>query len=539
MIKVSLDLDTDVGYGYKWFSCNGVYVKGYLWSEEGLLYKDKALLSYFEDSGTIDVFSRKVKTASGLFSVIIHRNNVLYAAVDMIRTFPLFYSYSRDNFHITDNPDNLCSERRVTFNERAVLQFKSIGYVLGRNTLLNGIHQICAGEYVVFEKPQLNRFFYVSSPMFLPEQIDRVSMKRRFRDMLSSLSKRMVDILDGRPVALPLSGGYDSRLLLCLLKKEGYRNVLCFTYGAKDSPERTNAERTAKILGYKWIFIDYSEYIGENITASLTFRKWIDFTANYSSFFYFQEYLAAYHLKKKGIVPEDTVFIPGHTADVIAGGHLSPDVKEIRTVNELTSYTFLKNVNLRKLNRKERKLLKTDISESLIYNTVSDKFDYTLYEAWEQRERQAKQIVNSAKIWDFFGFQYILPFWDTVFVSFFAGLPFSYKSNKNFYDEVVKEIFAEEEVLFGQELSPTVFAQWKQRMKFVLSKYGIDFSFLTRKKLWLFDTVYFKIFSKEMLADLKKSNELKKIVLYNGILSSWYVRYVQNRSKTTWNGLDK
>ena len=536
MIKVSLN--TDVDHGYKWFSYGGVYVKGYLWTEDGLLYRDEALLSYFKDVDSIEIFSRKLKNVSGLFSVIINRNEILYAAVDIVRTFPLFYSYSQDYFHITDNPDNLCLEKQSDFNKESVLQFKAIGYVLGRNTLLNGIYQVCAGEYIVFEQSQLNRVFYTSYPVRFPGQVNRKLMKQQFRNMLSSLSKRMLEALGGRPVALPLSGGYDSRLLLCLLKKEGYKNVLCFTYGAKDSPEKMNAEKAAKILGYKWIFIDYSEYIGEDVIASPTFRKWIDFTANYTSFFYFQEYLAAYHLKQKGLVPQNTVFIPGHTADVIAGSHLLPCIKGIQNVKDLTSYVFFKNADLRKLKNEERQLLKADISKSFEYNHIPDKFDYTLYELWEQKERQAKQIVNSAKIWDFFGFQYILPFWDTVFVSFFARLPFSYKSNKNFYDEVVKEIFAEEDVLFAQELSSTVFARWKQNIKFILSKYNVDFSLLMRKKLWLFDSVYFKIFSKEMLTDLKISNDLNEILSYNGILSSWYIIYAKRKCKEIWNSAD-
>ncbi|MDD6211421.1 MAG: asparagine synthase-related protein [Bacteroidales bacterium] len=526
MIKISLRSDRH--YGYKWFSCEGIYVKGYLFTGDGTLYREENLLSYFKDVDSRESFLEKITKATGLFSVIVNREDEIYAAVDVVRTFPLFYYYHGEQFILTDAPSMLFSpERSFEFDDNAVLQFEALGYVLGKGTLLNGVYQIQAGECLSFGKNQVYTKFYVSHYPPLREVPDRNLLKEEFREMLSVLSKRLVRLLDGRPVALPLSGGYDSRLLLYMLKQENYKDVLCFTYGAKNSQERYNAEMTASVLGYRWIFIDYSEYLQEDVIASERFRDWIEFTSNYTSFFYFQEYLAAYYLKTRDLISGNTVFIPGHTADVIAGSHLMTEMENIKTVKDLAFYVFSRNANLRSLNGRERKQLSRDIIKTITLKESPREVNHVLYEIWEQRERQAKQIVNSSKIWDFFGYQYVLPFWDTEFTSFFACLPFSYKSDKNFYNEAIGELFSEEGILFHHELLPSNIMLWKQRIKFSLMKLPFFPFLLEKKKLWLFDSVYFREFSKNLLSDLSKTGKLKRVLLYNGVLSAWYIYYIK------------
>ena len=45
--------------------------------------------------------------------------------------------------------------------------------------------------------------------------------------------KKLSKSCEGKQIAIPLSGGYDSRLIASGLHKIGFKNVICFSYGLK------------------------------------------------------------------------------------------------------------------------------------------------------------------------------------------------------------------------------------------------------------------------------------------------------------------
>ena len=528
MIKVALSENR--GSGFRWFSGEAVFVKGYLFTSEGQLCEGESLLSYFRDITGHDDFLSRLARATGLFSVVVSRDDEVFAATDAARAFPLFYCKKDDAFYISDTPTLLLDDDKpLPLNDRAVLQFEAIGYVLGRDTLLKGVYQAQAQEALRFGGGGVSRQFYKEMDGAVSTR-SKEQLKADFRQMIARLSDRLVKQLAGRPVLLPLSGGNDSRLLALMLKEANYENVLCFTYGASDTPEKENARKSAEALGFKWLFIDYSEYAGQDVMASEAFREWMGFASNFSSFFYFQEYLAAYHLKTKGLVPDNAVFIPGHSADVVAGSYMISGMDKMTDLRSYTRYASMKNVNLRALSRKEQTALNEDIEATMrYYNKGESNAGYTLYEKWQVRERQPKQIVNSSKIWDFFGHQYLLPFWDEMFTSFFFALPYPYKISKNFYVETVWEMFSERGILFESESRISRSAEKKQRVKLWLTKVPFFSLFLQRRDLWQSDFSGIRLFSDRVCLDLKRAGKYKKIRHRNGLLSAWYLLYIDKK----------
>ena len=528
MIKVALS--ENKGLGFCWFSDETVFVKGYLFTSEGQLCEGEGLLSYFRDMAGYDDFLSRLARTTGLFSVVVLHNDEVFAATDAARAFPLFYCKKGDAFYISDTPTLLLdNDKPLPLNHRAALQFEAIGYVLGRDTLLNGVYQMQAQEALRFGGGEVSRQFYKEISGSVSTR-SKEQLKADFRQMIARLSARLVTQLAGRPVLLPLSGGNDSRLLALMLKEANYENVLCFTYGAPDTPEKENARKSAEALGFKWLFIDYSEYAGQNVMASETFREWMGFAANFSSFFYFQEYLAAYHLKTKGLVSDNAVFIPGHSADVVAGSYMISGMDKMANLRSYTRYASMKNVNLRTLNRKEHAMLNEDIEATMrYYNKGESEADYTLYETWQIKERQPKQIVNSSKIWDFFGYQYVLPFWDEMFTSFFFALPYSCKISKNFYVETIWEMFSERGILFESESCISRSAEKKQRVKLWLTRIPLFSLFLQRRNLWQDDFSGIRLFSDSISLDLKRAGKYKKIRHRNGLLSAWYLLYIDKK----------
>jgi len=527
MIKVALSENRSLGF--HWFSDEAIFVKGYLFTDRGQLCEGESLLGYFRDMTGYDDFLLRLARATGLFSVVVSHNNEVFAATDAARVFPLFYCTKEEVFYISDTPALLLdNDNPLPLNNRAALQFEAIGYVLGRDTLLSGVYQIQAQEALLFCAGEVSRQFYKEIGGEVSTH-SKEQLKADFRQMIARLSERLVMQLAGRPVLLPLSGGNDSRLLALMLKEANYENVLCFTYGAPDTPEKENARKSAEALGFKWLFIDYSEYAGQDVMASEMFREWIDFASNFSSFSYFQEYLAAYHLKTKGLIPDNAVFIPGHSADGVAGNFLISGMDKMTDVRELARYALMKNASLRILDKAAHAMLTNDISDAMRGYKCDEKRRYLLYETWQVKERQPKQIVNSSKIWDFFGYQYVLPFWDEMFTSFFFALSYPYKINKNFYVETVWEMFSERGILFENESRVSWFAEKKQRVRLWLMRIPFFFLFLQRRDLWQSDFSCAKLFSDRICLDLKRAEKYKKIRHYNGLLSAWYLLYIDKK----------
>jgi len=83
--------------GYKWFHENSIYVKGYILTSDNKLLRDAELVNYFSSVETADDFKMKLQQANGLFSVVIKKEERIFAAVDSVRAFPLFY-YQKDDF---------------------------------------------------------------------------------------------------------------------------------------------------------------------------------------------------------------------------------------------------------------------------------------------------------------------------------------------------------------------------------------------------------------------------------------------------------
>ncbi|MGF3495975.1 MAG: asparagine synthase-related protein, partial [Methanothrix sp.] len=65
------------------------------------------------------------------------------------------------------------------------------------------------------------------------------------------------------------------------------------------------------------------------------------------------------------------------------------------------------------------------------------------YESWEWQERQAKFIINSVRIYEFWGYSWWLPFWDNEFMDFWSKVPIDMKINQKIYKKYVKKLFNE------------------------------------------------------------------------------------------------
>jgi len=62
-------------------------------------------------------------------------------------------------------------------------------------------------------------------------------------------------------------------------------------------------------------------------------------------------------------------------------------------------------------------------------------------ELFDFSERQAKFIVNSVRVYEFFGFEWRIPMWDAELIDFFLQVPISHRLNQFLYKSYARKLF--------------------------------------------------------------------------------------------------
>jgi len=449
-------------YGFKWYKKDDMYIKGYLFDDNDVLYKEDKLINYFVEANNKKEFENKLLKANGFFAVIMEKNDKIFCAVDRTRTFPLFYAQKDNNLYISDSVEKLSNKIGKKFIELNEKEFLTTGYVTGNETLLENIYQLEAGNYLVYDKNEkeliIKEYFNYVTNHVKKDSFEK--LETEFLNILEKIAKRLIKFANGRQIVVPLSGGYDSRLIVALLKMYGYENVFCFTYGKKDSFEVDISKKVANKLGYQWYFVEYNEKnIGTNFCLNEDFMDNSLFMNNYSSMFLNQDYFAVKYLKENNLIKKDAVFVPGHSGDFLAGSHiLNCDYEDNK--KQIISDIIKKHYNLNfEINAN---IFKEKIKKNIDYKG----FGYSIYENWDLKERQSKHIVNACKNYDFFNFEYYLPLWDKDMINFFKVLPLEMKQAQCFYNNVIMEIFKEYKIDYRKK--KTVQSRYKNFIKDVI-----------------------------------------------------------------------
>lgn len=384
---------------YSWTNTDRVHVIGCAWLNE-TLYQEQLLADYF--SGITDEadFTERINALSGHFSVIIETEEHFYLAVDIIRTFPIFISETNNDITISDEVI-FTGKRNVT----ETASFKKVYCTLENNTLLDGTLQLQAGEYAVINKRKqtwsIRKYFRHS------RDANTSSSYKELEACENILVNRMIKYAGNRTILIPLSGGYDSRYLLALLKKNNFTNVKCFIYGRKDSTDTIIAKKVATILDVEWYFVEYTNELLNEFFS----EQWAKYSAlnhHYSSLPHEQDFFALHYLKKNKLLPDNAVVMNGFCQDIIAGSFLEP----------------VSSVNL-----KEHIVYKHE----LLTDVPGYENSWNGYQEWLIKNRLSKFIVNSMRVYEYFGLDFYLPFWDKDWVNYWYSLTYKDKLNQEFY----------------------------------------------------------------------------------------------------------
>jgi asparagine synthase (glutamine-hydrolysing) len=376
-----------------------------------------------------------------------------------LRTVPLFYTTTKDNFVISDDAYYLKEKINSHFNEENAAEYMVAGYVTGRETLFDGIKQMRNGEFLTYQKKEnllktscyfrfLHGDYYELPESQLLEMLDHVFVNA-FSRLIESTGKQ------GKKLVVPLSGGLDSRIIIAMLKRLGANDVLCMSYGRKGSRESRISKRIAEALGYNWVFVEYTAKKWHDCYNSKEADDYKLFAGNLSCFPHMQDFLAVKELKDQGKLPDNSVFVPGHAADMFSGSHLPRHYldsskkynPETFLIEILKKYYILwkwphgselEHIFKEKINRLAAESeLEIKDNESCV-NAI---------EFFEFNERQPKLVVNSIRVYDFFGYEWRTPLLDAELIDFFLNVPIKDRINKSLYKKYAKNL------LFSGELS--------------------------------------------------------------------------------------
>jgi asparagine synthase (glutamine-hydrolysing) len=399
------------------------------------------------------MWAKGISRLNGFFALIWQSEEQAIAIVDRVRSIPLFYGINSDAYLISDDAEWVRREAGDgNMDPIAREEFQLTGYVTGKETLYPNVKQLQAGELVIvdakvvpasIETHRYYRFLHTE-----PTTYDEDLMRQRLENSAIASIKRLIEYASGRQVVIPLSGGYDSRLITTLLSRLGYKNILAFSYGMKGSKESTYSRKVARALGVRWHFVEYSTERWRNAWNTGEREKYQKWAGSWSSVAHVQDWVAVRTLHNDGALAKDCIFVPGHTGDFVSGGHIPNEAFQDADVSiDTVVETILQRHYSRATGihgpRARCCIWKDRVIDRAEVGNISQQIKLAnAFEKWEWQERQAKFIVNSVRVYEFFGYDWWLPLWDGEFVEFWQGVPLRLRQNRRLYLNFVKCAYA-------------------------------------------------------------------------------------------------
>jgi asparagine synthase (glutamine-hydrolysing) len=324
---------------------------------------------------------------------------------------PVYFSFKNNNLDVFYE-SNSYKKKSFSLSKRKIKELESSGATLGRNSIAKGFYSLNPGEMLAINLK--SKKFIIRKYFSFKYQFTNLEKDRHFNKIDETFNKIFLSlrsIAKDRRILIPLSGGYDSRLIACQLKKHHFKNILAFTYGSSDkSSEAIISKKIADNLNIPWVFIKYDNKSWDK-QSDYEFSKYLNSTFDFSSLPHYQDFLAIYFAKQRGILKDDDILMPGHSGDMLAGSHFLKiddgrfyELSDVAKMLEQDIFNFKKN----KLHRVIRSHLflnsgkKNDTGINCQVNAM--KLDFEL--------RQSKYIINSVRVYEYFDIDWWLPLWD-------------------------------------------------------------------------------------------------------------------------------
>ncbi len=409
-----------------------------------------ALAEILDACPTEEKWQQTVSRLNGCFAAVSRRGGAVLAAVDRVRSIPLFYGTKEGLRRISDSACAIAGEAGgSSADQLAGIEFELTGYVTGAGTLVEGVCQIQAGELLHWSAESSmvpeRRFYHVFAhgDYFRADTQDLIA---RLEIVHGNVFRRLVAGASGRTIVVPLSGGFDSRLIGVSLRDLGVRDVICYSYGLPGNWEAKISQELAKYLGFRWEFVPYSPERWRKWAASEQFGAYVDTAGNLTSVPHVQDWPAVAELQREKKIPRDSVFVPGHSGDFLAGSHIPAQFASARMVrrDQFLDALYRAHYSLWKWPVAGRAELRRQFDRRIegVVGAIGDcaaARAADLFEQWDLQERQAKFICNSVRVYEQFGYEWRLPLFDHELMDFWARVPLPLRLGRRLYMQFARE----------------------------------------------------------------------------------------------------
>ncbi len=423
------------GRAYPWSAESPFSFRGYFIAGE-TLYRGTSAIQYLKSRLSEGDPREAFRELDGVFSLIWERDEDILLAVDRLRSLPLFYSLPDGELWAGDDVRALAAAlpEASLFPVGEAEYFASKRFVTGEDTLLKELKQVPAGSYCLLEKGRkeisLHPYFQMTHRDF---ERNPAALEEGMREAYRMVGFRLVQALEGRTAVIPLSGGADSRMILSLLREQGYQKALCFTYGREGNAESEISRQTAAYYGYPWVMVPYSNKMWREAWGTPWLEAYFQYAFGFCSTPHVQDILAVKILHETGRLPSDSVFVPGHSGDLIAGSHITADFLKPRMPRE----KFLDSVVQKFYSGKASPDMLSRLEARFPPRPPQDMEELAAQSEWFNiQERQGKFIVNSVRAYEFLGYEWLIPLWDNALFSFWKRVPIELRYQRRLYFKV-------------------------------------------------------------------------------------------------------
>ena len=202
---------------------------------------------------TIDLPSPDWSRIGGHFAALVRKDRRTFLLTDFFAAYQLFHD-SELRLFSTSLLAAAEALPRLSFDPQGVYEFAFNVLPIGDDTIFHELKTL--GPYRVVELTRDGaRLHAVAKP--LPEAPAKMPLEERIerhREAMSAIVRPQLEAF-GAKVNCPLSGGLDSRLLLALMRAEGWRPNL-FVYGGAETGDVRIARDIAEALGTEIDWLD-------------------------------------------------------------------------------------------------------------------------------------------------------------------------------------------------------------------------------------------------------------------------------------------
>lgn len=428
--------------GYGWTANNGIYIRGYIQLMDNTVLKGKEATEYLSRISSFEEFCSMLQDVHGSFSIIIDKGEKVWAAVDVARSMPLYYS--EDLSVISDSSEAVRKELGINAEQTdrlSMLEFYATFYVAHENTVYKNIKQIELGQAVEFLNKDKKIYTYFEHINDV-KQISREEAIEKIESTTDVMLNRLKAVIGERQVVISLSGGYDSRYVACSLKRSGIDNVVCYTYGKETSFEIQHSKRVAASLGYKWYCFEYTDKDIESLLSEDS-KAFFDYCNNNDYMVYLQNYIAVKKLIALNVIDDNAVFLTGLCNDMPTGQYINSEEELHRypfTAHGVAAYVVDTRFVRVELSSEAKDVLISDVTSRIeeagyevkdyqSFVSVSD-VHFTAYE-------HSREFLHMNDVHEFFGHEWIIPCWDKALLKMWYSFPVALRTKQNVYEEYV------------------------------------------------------------------------------------------------------